>query len=72
MSVWREFGPMIEEALGRKIPVSYGEWRPGDQPCYVSDIRKVKEELGWEPKVSVQEGVQRLVKWVSENKHLFT
>lgn len=72
MSVWREFGPMIEEALGRKIPVTYGEWRPGDQPCYVSDIRKVKAELGWEPKVSVQEGVHRLVKWVSDNQHLFS
>ncbi len=71
MSVWREFGPMIENTIGRSIPVTYGEWRPGDQPCYISDIRKVKEELGWEPKVSVQEGVQRLVKWVSDNRRLF-
>jgi CDP-paratose 2-epimerase len=72
MSVWREFGPMIEEEIGRKIPVTYGDWRPGDQPCYISDIRKAKTELGWEPKVSVREGVGRLVKWVSENKHLFS
>jgi CDP-paratose 2-epimerase len=71
MSVWREFGPMLERALGREIPVTYGEWRPGDQPCYVSDIRKVKAELGWEPKVSVEEGVKRLVQWVSENRNLF-
>lgn len=71
MSVWREFGPMIENAIGRTIPVTYGDWRPGDQPCYISDIRKVKEELGWEPKVSVQDGVQRLVKWVSDNRGLF-
>jgi CDP-paratose 2-epimerase len=71
MSVWREFGPMIEESLGRKIPVARGDWRPGDQPCYISDIRKAKEELGWEPKVSVRDGIHRLVAWVSDNKTLF-
>jgi len=71
MSVWREFGPMLERAIGREIPVAKSDWRPGDQPCYISDISKVKKELGWEPKVSVEEGVQRLVAWVTENKHLF-
>lgn len=72
MSVWTEFGPMLEDLIGQRIPVAYGDSRPGDQPVYVSDIRKIKQELGWEPKVDVKEGMKRLFTWVSANKDLFT
>jgi len=71
MSIWAEFGPIIEELLGRPIPVSHGDWRPGDQPVYVSDIRKAAQELGWSPKTSVREGVTKLFHWVAENRALF-
>lgn len=71
LSVWREFGPLLEELLGRPIPVQWGDWRPGDQRVYISDIRKAQRELGWTPRVSVREGVARLVAWVQENRALF-
>jgi CDP-paratose 2-epimerase len=71
ISIWREFGPALEEMLGREIPVSWEDWRPGDQRVYVSDIRKAKELLGWAPKVKIQEGMQLLFKWISENRALF-
>lgn len=71
MSIWSEFGPILESLLGRKIDVTYGDWRPGDQPVYISDIRKAEAELGWAPKVSVEDGVSRLFHWVSENRSLF-
>jgi CDP-paratose 2-epimerase len=71
LSIWREFGPLLEELLGRPVPVSYGEWRPGDQPVYISDIRKIERELGWTPKVGVREGVQRLFEWTQANQALF-
>jgi CDP-paratose 2-epimerase len=70
MSVWSEFGPLLEELLGRKIPVTYADWRPGDQPVYISDISCAKRELGWEPKVSPREGIKRLFAWVQENREL--
>jgi len=72
MSVWAEFGPLLENLLGRPIKVAHADWRPGDQRVYVSDIRKAARELGWQPKVSVQEGVQRLFAWVRENLGLFS
>ena len=50
--------------------MSYGDWRPGDQRCYISDIRKAKNEIGWSPKVSVQSGVAKLWKWVMDNDAL--
>jgi len=71
MSIWAEFGPILEELAGRPIEVQYADWRPGDQPVYISDIRKIDDELGWRPKVTVREGLARLYRWVSENQKLF-
>jgi nucleoside-diphosphate-sugar epimerase len=32
-----------------------------------ADIGKAKELLGWEPSVSVEEGVKKSVEWYKEN-----
>lgn len=71
MSVWSEFGPLIEELAGRKIEVTYSGWRPGDQPVFVCDIAKAKRDFGWEPRVDVRTGVRRLYDWVAQNLDLF-
>ena len=71
MSIWNEFGPLLEKLLGKPVPVRRGNWRPGDQKVFVADIRKAERELGWKPKVGVEEGVGRLFEWVKENKQLF-
>ena len=71
LSVWAELEKLLTQKLGREIPVKYGDWRPGDQPVYVSDIGKAARDLKWVPRVSVEEGVDRLWTWVMENKDLF-
>jgi CDP-paratose 2-epimerase len=71
ISIWAEFGPLLEELLGRPIPVRYGDWRPGDQPIYVSDVRKAGRQLGWCPRISVREGVTRLFEWIRDHHQLF-
>ncbi|MFP4343842.1 MAG: GDP-mannose 4,6-dehydratase [Anaerolineales bacterium] len=71
LSIWREFGPLLEELLGRELPVRRGDWRPGDQRIYISDIRKAERELGWSPQVGVREGVRRLHEWVAAHRELF-
>lgn len=71
MSVWREFGPLLERLMGKSIPVGQGDWRPGDQRIYVSDIRKAEQELMWTPKIGVEEGVALLFDWVDANRILF-
>jgi CDP-paratose 2-epimerase len=72
MSIWTEFGPMLEGLLGKRIPVAQGDWRPGDQKVFVADIRKAGQELGWSPRIGVKEGGTRLFDWVKENKGLFS
>ena len=71
MSIWKEFAPKLEKLLGESIEVARGDWRPGDQRVFYADIRKAEKELGWKPKVNVDEGIERLFKWVKENKELF-
>ncbi len=71
ISVWMEFGPMLAEFLGEPVPVTYGEWRPGDQPVFIADIRKAKKELGWAPKVGVKAGAKRMFDWIKANQALF-
>ncbi|HMV29056.1 MAG TPA: GDP-mannose 4,6-dehydratase [Anaerolineales bacterium] len=71
MSIWSEFGPRLEALLGKKIEVGRGDWRPGDQRVFYADVSKAKNELGWEPKISVEQGVNMLFEWVQANKNLF-
>ena len=71
LSIWQEFSPILERLFKQKIPVKYGEWRAGDQPVYISDIRKAEEVLGWKPKTSVISGIEQLFVWVKENASSF-
>lgn len=71
ISVWEDFRPILESLYGKKIKVAYGDWRPGDQKIYVSDIRKAKEVFGWEPKIEPKDGIKKLFNWVKENIGLF-
>ncbi|WP_115375562.1 SDR family NAD(P)-dependent oxidoreductase [Adhaeribacter pallidiroseus] len=59
---------LIGEFQGQKIPLQFGNWRPGDQHYYVSDIRKFKKATGWYPKNSVPEGVAKLYRWLCETR----
>jgi CDP-paratose 2-epimerase len=71
LAVWKEFGQLLSGWKEREIPVRFEEWRPGDQPCYYSDIRKASAHMRWQPQVNVKTGVRRLWEWVSANKDLF-
>lgn len=66
LSVWTEFQPILERLIGKPLDVSWGDWRPGDQKVYVSDIRKASRDLKWAPKVSVEEGIEKLFRWVQQ------
>ncbi|MBK8782363.1 MAG: GDP-mannose 4,6-dehydratase [Anaerolineales bacterium] len=71
MSIWSEFRPKLEKYIGRTLEVARGDWRPGDQRVFYADITKAEKELGWTPKINVEDGVQKLFEWVQGNKSLF-
>lgn len=71
LAVWSEFGPMLEKLCGAKVPVARADWRPGDQRVFYADFSKANKDLGWEPKINLEQGIEKLYKWVTENKDLF-
>ena len=70
LSVWTQVRPILEELVGHRVPVTFGDWRPGDQRIYVSDIQKAADEFGWRPVVPPAEGIKRLWEWVKTSQAL--
>ena len=66
-----ELVAMLNRKYGRNLECSMEDWRPGDQPVFVSDIGKAKADFGWSPKVGVEQGVDRLMEWIKANQLLF-
>jgi len=67
ISVWAEFRDVLANRAGRLPSISFDQSRFGDQKVYISDIRKLREQLNWAPKVGVEEGVRRLIEeWCVE------
>ncbi|HEX4048166.1 MAG TPA: SDR family oxidoreductase [Elusimicrobiota bacterium] len=56
----------LVELLGG--PVTYIPKRPGEPDCTFADISKIRRVLGWEPKVSLEEGVKRMLERLDDWK----
>ncbi|MBP6942662.1 MAG: GDP-mannose 4,6-dehydratase [Candidatus Buchananbacteria bacterium] len=67
-----ELLPQIEKFSGRPLTISYDSMRTGDQPIFVADIRKVKQDLEWEPTTSIAEGLVQLWQWINEQAPLIS
>ncbi len=55
---------LIETLEGNRPTTRSDTWRPGDQKYYVSDTTRFQEATGWQPHVSVNDGVARLHRWL--------
>jgi UDP-glucuronate 4-epimerase len=58
---------LIEEALGEKARVRYLNSPPGEMPITLADISKAGAVLGYEPRISIEEGISRFVQWYLNN-----
>jgi CDP-paratose 2-epimerase len=56
---------LLAERVGRRPAVRVEPWRPADQRYYVSDVRRFARTTGWRPRVTVRDGVARLLDWLS-------
>jgi len=66
-----ELVAMLNQKFGRKLECTMEDWRPGDQPVFISNIAKAKADFGWSPQVNVDHGVDRLIEWIKANQLLF-
>lgn len=62
----------IEKNTACSLAYSFADWRPGDQPIYISDISKAQQILGWQPEVPVKLGLEQLWRWIEDNVSLFS
>jgi UDP-glucuronate 4-epimerase len=58
----------LEKASGVKAQLDRKPDQPGDVPLTCADPRKARALLGWEPKISLEEGLRRYVAWARDQK----
>lgn len=64
---------LIDKELNRapgssKEHITFVKDRPGHDRRYAIDASKIREELGWEPSVTFQEGLANTIAWYLNNK----
>lgn len=65
-----EIYAILQKLLKFENPPIYAEARAGEIERVYLDATKAKKELGWEPKVTYEEGLQKTIDWFREKKKL--
>jgi CDP-paratose 2-epimerase len=55
---------LIKRLTGQDVPHDFADWRPGDQPWYVTDIGALASTVGWAPKIGLERGLALLQEWL--------
>lgn len=65
----KQIAELLAKGLNKDIgPEIVGKYREGDIRHCVADIAKAQRLLGYEPKVSLEEGMEELLGWVSKQE----
>jgi UDP-glucuronate 4-epimerase len=59
---------LLERSLGRKAILERLPAQPGDVPLTYADINKSQRQLGYAPKVKIEQGVPLFVEWFKKQK----
>jgi UDP-glucuronate 4-epimerase len=59
---------VIERALGKKAKLRFLPQQPGDPAATCADISRARDLLGYAPKVTIEEGVARFVRWARQEE----
>lgn len=61
-----DFIALLENALGRKAEVELLPMQPGDVKETYADISSAQRDFGFQPKITIKEGIPRFVAWYRE------
>ncbi|GFP32664.1 UDP-N-acetylglucosamine 4-epimerase, partial [Candidatus Hakubella thermalkaliphila] len=56
----------LEEILGREIPTDFEKAEAHVVRRLLGDVKKAKQVLSWQAKVSLREGLKETVRWFKE------
>ena len=59
----------LENALGKRALRDYQPEQPGDVPQTWADLETVSKGLGYQPKVSFEEGIERFCEWYNAKEN---
>ncbi|MBI4522531.1 MAG: SDR family NAD(P)-dependent oxidoreductase [Deltaproteobacteria bacterium] len=59
---------LIERLVQREAKIQREPAHPADVAATWADITKARSILGWEPRISIEEGIARSVRWYRENR----
>jgi len=59
---------LLSGGKSRRTLITYVKDRAGHDRRYAINATKIRQELGWVPKVSFTDGMEKTVKWYLENK----
>jgi UDP-glucuronate 4-epimerase len=54
---------LIGRALGKTPAIDLRPLQPGDVTRTFADVTRARAELGYDPKVGIEEGIRRMVAW---------
>ena len=57
----------VIEASGKNLEIVYDTTKPTIKTKVALDCSKAKEIFGWEPRVSLDEGIKKTIGWYKEN-----
>jgi GDP-L-fucose synthase len=58
---------LVQKSVGKNLKITYNTSKPNIPTTVILDCEKAKKLLGWEPKVSIEEGLKRTVEWYKQN-----
>ena len=58
----------LEDRIGKKAQIVTRDFHPADVYANHANVSRAKEVLGWEPEVSLDEGMTRLVDWYMQER----
>jgi CDP-paratose 2-epimerase len=61
-----ELFALLQSEIGCPLDYTMLPPRESDQRVFVADLTRISKLTGWQPRVSAQEGVSRMLAWVSE------
>lgn len=67
-----QFVKMIEKRLDKKARIKYLPIQAGDVPNASPDLTKSNTELGYMPKVTIEQGINDFIEWFVQNKDWVT
>lgn len=56
----------LEQAFGKNLKIQQMGDRPGDPSILIADISKIKKELGWEPKIDLETGLNNTIAYYEQ------